>query len=75
VISDQNKAVRIAEWERTQEDTFDQRKDGRGRPNPEGQREYDREGKTGRFPQLPQCEAEMLSECVHASSVELFVPA
>jgi hypothetical protein len=66
MISDEDEAVRIAEWERTQQDTFDQREDRRGRANAESQCEHDCEGESRRLPKSSQCEAEMLFECVHA---------
>src|ERR1700677_783667 len=71
MISHKNEVVRIAERERTQQDTFDQRESGRGRANAESQREHYCEGEGRRFPQLPKCKAEVLSERVHVSSITM----
>jgi hypothetical protein len=62
VISQQNQALRIAEWERTQQDAFNEREDSRGGAYAESQSEDDCQGKAGRFSQLAKGKAEILFE-------------
>lgn len=66
VISQQNEAFRIAEWQRTQEDTLDEREDSGGGSDAKSQSEHDGQTEARRFPQLAKCETEILCECVHA---------
>src|SRR5215472_2357872 len=58
MISQQNEAVRVAEWEWTQHDALDQRKDRRRSSDAERQSENDGQSKARCLPQLTNCEAE-----------------
>jgi hypothetical protein len=69
VISQQNEAVRIAEWERPKEDTFDERENRGGRANTQSQDEDGGQGEARCLAQLAKCEAEILCGRVHASSL------
>src|SRR5271169_758181 len=69
MISEQNEAFRVAEWEWTQQDAFDQRKDRRRSSDAESQSENDGQSEARCFPQLANCEAEILRERVHTYSM------
>jgi hypothetical protein len=68
VISQQNEAVRIAEWERPKEDSFDEREDRGGGSDAQGQSEDGDKREAGCLAYLAKCEAEILCGRVHASS-------
>ena len=68
VISQQNEAVGIPERKRPQQDTFDQREDRGGCADTEGQGEDHGQGEAGCLAQLATGGAEILCQCVHASS-------
>jgi len=67
VFSQQNEAVGIVEWERTQEDAFDKREDSRSGADAESQCDDHGKGEAWRFAQLAKCKAEILFDCAHAS--------
>ena len=74
MISQQDKPVRITERERTQENAFDEREDCRGGANAQSQGEDNCQGEPRRFLQLAKCEAEILCQRVHKSSLTLDSP-
>jgi hypothetical protein len=66
VISQQNEAVRIAEWERPKEDSFDEREDRGGGADAQGQGEDGDEGEAECLAHLAKCEAKILcGPCAH----------
>jgi hypothetical protein len=54
MISQQDQAVRVAEWERTEKDAIDERKDRSRRSDAERQHQQHGEGEARRFTQLPK---------------------
>jgi hypothetical protein len=74
MIPQQNKPIGIFEWKRAQQDPFDEREDRGGGANTQGEGEDDAEGKARCFAQLAKCEADILCEEVHLSSLILEFP-
>ena len=74
MISQQNKPIGVLERKWAQQDALDEREDRGGGANAQGQGEDDAEGEAGCFAQLAKCEAEILCERVHLSSLILEFP-
>ena len=53
----------MAEWERTQKDAIDERKDRSRSSDAERQRQYHGEREARRFAQLPKCISKILAIC------------
>ena len=68
MISKQNEVIGIREGKRTQENTFHQREDGGGGADAESQSDDDGQSKAGRFQQLAEGKAEVVSESGYTSS-------